>query len=50
MEVKLIYNFERKDYRVCLDDSLIDIADDLAEALQTFLVHVTDVEVGGEVE
>jgi hypothetical protein len=45
MDIKLIYNFERKDYTVCFDEALIDIADDLAEALQTFLAHVTDVDI-----
>jgi DNA-binding MarR family transcriptional regulator len=26
----------------------LDVTDDLAEALQTFLVHVTDVKIDGE--
>ncbi len=48
MELKLIYNFERKDYAVYFGMALLDVADDLAEALQTFLVHVTDVKIDGE--
>ncbi len=50
MQIKLIYDFERKDYTVYFDEALIDIAKDLAEVLQTFLAHVTDVEVGGDGE
>jgi hypothetical protein len=47
MDIKLIYSVERKDYTVHLDEVFIDIADDLAEALQTFLAHVTDIEIDG---
>ena len=45
MDIKLFYNFERKEYAVYFDDVFVNVTDDLAEALQTFLAHVTDVEV-----
>ncbi len=45
MEIKLIYNFERKEYAVYFDDVFVDVSKELAESLQTFLAHVTDIEV-----
>jgi hypothetical protein len=45
MDIKLIYNFERKEYAVYFDESLLGLYDELSQVLEIFLAHVNDVEV-----
>jgi hypothetical protein len=45
MDIKLIYNFERKEYTVYFDESLLATHEELSLALEIFVAHVNDVEV-----
>ncbi len=45
MDIKLIYDFERKEYAVYFDDSLLAVHEELSQAMEIFFVHVNDVEV-----
>jgi hypothetical protein len=45
MDIKLIYNFEQKEYAVYFDESLLGLYGELSQALEIFFAHVNDVEV-----